>query len=185
MVGVIERQEYITTLDFKAPGHPIILLGHQHEDIGSSQYLAKYHRVAYSPCPEFHLDHEFALQQAVKQMIRSATIQSCHDISEGGLFISLMESAKAGNLGFRIHSNPVIRKDAWLFGESQSRVVVTVSCEEDLALIEQIAEMHGVPCTVIGRTIPERLVVDDEDWGEANDFAAVYDSAIEKRLESH
>lgn len=183
MVGVIERQEYITTLDFKAPGHPIVLLGHQHEDIGSSQYLAKYHKVAYSPCPEFNLDHEFALQQALKQMIRSAQVQSCHDISEGGLFISLMESAKAGNIGFRIHSNPVIRKDAWLFGESQSRAIVTVSGEEDLAMIEQIAEMHGVPCTVIGRTIPGHLLVDDEDWGTVNDFATAYDQAIEKLLE--
>lgn len=183
MVGVIERQEYITTLDFKAPGHHIVMLGHQHEDLGSSQYLAKYHGVQYSPCPAFNLDHEFALHQAVKQMIRSANIQSCHDISEGGLFISLLESAKASDLGFRVHSNPVIRKDAWLFGEAQSRVVITVADEEDLAMVTQIAEMHGVPCSVIGRTIPERLVVDDEDWGDVHTFAEVYDTSIEKLLE--
>ncbi len=183
MVGVIERPEYITTLDFKAPGHHIVLLGHQHNDMGSSQYLAKYHQVNYAPCPFFSLEHEFALQQAVKQMIRSTSVQSCHDLSEGGLFISLFESAKAGNLGFRIHSNPVVRKDAWLFGEAQSRVILTVAGEVELALIESIAEMHGVPFSVIGRTIPERLVVDEEDWGDVRNFAAVYDDSIERLLE--
>ena len=182
MVGVIEDQAHITGLAFRQAGDILVMLGHQREDIGSSQYLAKYHKVDYSPCPYFNLDEEYQLHQVIKQMIRSGWVESCHDISEGGLFVNLLESGMAGHLGFHIHSNPVLRKDAFLFGEAQGRAVVSVKDELTLAHIEETAALHGVPFVVIGRVIPERIVVDQEDWGDTATFADTYDHAIERSL---
>lgn len=182
MVGVIEDPAHITGLGFRQAGDILVMLGHQREDIGSSQYLAKYHQVEFSPCPYFNLDEEYQLHQSLKQMIRSGWVESCHDISEGGLFVNLLESAMAGRLGFHIHSNPVLRKDAFLFGEAQGRAVVSVKDELTLARIEETAALHGVPFVVIGRVIPERIVVDAEDWGDTATFADTYDHAIERSL---
>jgi phosphoribosylformylglycinamidine synthase len=182
MVGVIEDQAHITGLAFRQAGDILVMLGHQREDIGSSQYLAKYHKVDYSPCPYFNLDEEYQLHLAIRLFIRSGWVESCHDLSEGGLFINLLESAMAGHLGFHIHSNPVLRKDAFLFGEAQGRAVVSVKDELTLAKVEETAAMHGVPFVVLGRVIPERIVIDQEDWGDTATFADTYDHAIERSL---
>ena len=99
MVGLVEKPEHITTLGFKDEGDVIFLLGKEIVDIGSSQYLAKYHKVSHSPCPYFDLDEEYLVQATVTKAIENGVVKSCHDISEGGLFISLLESSMASGLG--------------------------------------------------------------------------------------
>ncbi|MCB0735734.1 MAG: phosphoribosylformylglycinamidine synthase subunit PurL, partial [Bacteroidetes bacterium] len=126
MVGLVEKQSHITTLGFKDEGDVIIMLGKEIVDLGSSQYVAKYHNISHSPCPYFDLDEEYKLQKTVKELIRTGKIKSCHDISEGGLFINLLESAMASGNGFDIATNLEERQDAYLFGEAQSRVVITI-----------------------------------------------------------
>src|SRR5258705_2986659 len=126
MVGLLENINEKMTLDFKEEGDVIYLLGKSTNDISSSQYLAKICNVEFSPAPYFELEEEFLLQQKVTELINKKLIQSAHDISEGGLFVMLCESGFNRDLGFTVETKDDLREDAYLFGEAQSRVVVTV-----------------------------------------------------------
>lgn len=181
MVGLIEDQRFITTLDFKEEGDVIVLLGREIVDLGSSQYLSKYHKVSHSPCPYLNLDDEYKLQQTISRVIRKGLIQSCHDVSEGGLFIALLESAMTGDLGFDIKTNLDNRVDANLFGESQSRVVVSVSPENYQALVEDVrsGEVH---LRKLGEVSGNHVFINNEDIGSVAMYRDIYDHAIENKL---
>ncbi|MDO7566426.1 MAG: phosphoribosylformylglycinamidine synthase subunit PurL, partial [Schleiferiaceae bacterium] len=123
MIGLIEDVKHVTTLGFKEKGHLIYMLGTSRDDISSSQYLVKLHGVEASPAPFFNLDEEKALQSQLNMLIRKDVIQSAHDVTEGGLFITLLESAMDNDLGFDMTTASEFREDAYLFGEAQSRIV--------------------------------------------------------------
>ncbi|RIV23531.1 phosphoribosylformylglycinamidine synthase subunit PurL [Fibrisoma montanum] len=127
MLGLMEDPSHQMTLNFKAEGDWIYLLGPPTDDIASSEYLYSYRKVKASPAPLFDFETEWRVQEAIKTMIRHGWIKSAHDVSDGGLFVALAESAMAGNKGFQIDTVDRYRTDAFLFGESQSRVVITVS----------------------------------------------------------
>ncbi|HEX6170909.1 MAG TPA: phosphoribosylformylglycinamidine synthase subunit PurL, partial [Chitinophagaceae bacterium] len=129
MVGLLENINEKMTLDFKEEGDVIYLLGRSTNDINSSQYLAKVCNVEFSPAPYFELEEEFSLQQKIAELINRKLIQSAHDISEGGLFITLCESGFNRELGFTVETKDDLREDAYLFGEGQSRVVVSVKAD--------------------------------------------------------
>ncbi|MCB0742119.1 MAG: phosphoribosylformylglycinamidine synthase subunit PurL, partial [Chitinophagaceae bacterium] len=115
MVGLLEDVANKMTLDFKAAGDVIYCVGEITDDINASQYLAKICAVNFSPAPYFDLEKEFLLQQKLSSFIDNKLIQSAHDVSEGGLFLTLCESGFHQNLGFAIKTQKVIRKDAFLF----------------------------------------------------------------------
>jgi phosphoribosylformylglycinamidine synthase subunit PurL len=116
----------------------------------------------------------------VYKLISNKLIKSAHDISEGGLFACLLECSMTNNFGFTIDTDPSIRKDAVLFGESQSRVVITVNPDIH-ALVE--AELKDVPFTKIGYVNANNEInIDGESWGFVNDWKEAYDSALEKLL---
>ena len=120
------------------------------------------------------------LQQALQRIISNELVKSVHDISEGGLYTCLLESAMANGMGFTIQTDKDIRKDAVLFGEAQSRVVVSVN--PDLhALFE--AELRGIPFTKIGHVnATKEILVDEESWGYVSYWKEAYDTALEKLL---
>ena len=179
MIGIIDEDEHITTLGFKNEGDVIIMLGESKEDIGSSQYLVNYHGTDHSPCPYFDLEAEANLQQNVLDLIRKGMVKSAHDCSEGGLFITLLESAMAGNLGFDVaKNNDTIRDDAFWFGESQSRVVISVNKDE----VERIKSLIKVPFTVLGEVTADEISVDHDHWDSISEWKQAYDSALEKAL---
>lgn len=80
----------------------------------------------------------------MKKAIRNKLLQSAHDVSDGGLLANLLESAMPNGLGFKVQPNDKIRPDAWLFGEAQSRVVLSVSPEQSEAL-ERFLQSEGAP----------------------------------------
>src|SRR5690606_23128733 len=127
MLGLVEDVSKRMTLHFKNEGAQIYLLGESHNDIASSEYLLRYLNVKQSPAPYFDLEKEYHLQKVLMQIIEQQMIDSAHDVSDGGLFVTLAESGFFNNLGFDIKTDKNIRKDGFLFGESQSRVVVSVS----------------------------------------------------------
>jgi phosphoribosylformylglycinamidine synthase len=157
-------------------------LGEQRNDIGSSEYLNKLKGVTHSTAPYFDLEEEYALQQLVAQLIKEHTIQSAHDISEGGLIVTLLESAYSNNKGFEVSSsNSALRKDAYWLGESQSRVVV--SCDTaSLTAIEAAAAKAGISATVIGKVTNGAVKVEGEDWGNISVWKNKYDTSIENKL---
>src|SRR5690606_20803641 len=118
MMGIVTDKKFITSLAFQNKGDLIYMIGRAQNDIGSSEYLYAYHKVKLSPSPYFNLDEEFALQAQIKDLIQSDLLQSAHDVSDGGLFITLLEAAMPNNLGFSVETDSDYRKDAYLFGES-------------------------------------------------------------------
>ena len=182
MVGIVEDMNNRMTLDFKNEGDVIVLLGQQRNDIGSSEYLNKLKGVAYSPAPYFDLEEEFQLQQLVANLITKRAIKSAHDISEGGLMITLLESAFFNHKGFNVSSNNSdLRKDAYWLGEAQSRVVVSCTAGQ-VAEIENMAKSFGIHVTSIGTVTNGEVIVDNENWGSIANWKNEYDTAIEKKL---
>ncbi|MBL7690955.1 MAG: phosphoribosylformylglycinamidine synthase subunit PurL [Flavipsychrobacter sp.] len=180
MVGVMDSLSQKMSLGFKHAGDTIYLLGVQTNDINCSEYLHHIVGVTHSPAPHFELEEEYTLQQTVSRVISEKLIRSAHDISEGGLFACLLESSMAGGLGFTINTPADIRKDAALFGEGQSRVVVSVNPDLQ-ALFE--AELKGLPFIKIGHVnAGKELVVDGENWGYIADWQNAYDTSLERML---
>lgn len=185
MVGLLNSVNDKMTLNFKNEGDIIYLVGDSRNDINSSEYLHKIHGVEHSPCPHFDLDEEYNLQQAVQKLIRENAINSAHDISEGGLMIALFESGFTNNLGFDIAATDAsIRKDAYWFGEAQSRVVVTVSTDQKAAF-EAILNDANVKFAVLGKVTSSPVIVEGKLWGEINEWKADYDNAIGNILKGH
>jgi len=182
MVGIVEDMKNRMTLDFKNEGDVIVLLGEQRNDIASSEYLNKLKGVTHSQAPYFDLDEEFNLQQLVTELIKESKLQSAHDISEGGLIVTLLESAFFNNKGFEVSSNgSSLRKDAYWVGEAQSRVVVSANAS-NVASIQSAAEKHGIKSTVIGKVTTNDVLVEGENWGAITTWKNDYNTAIEKQL---
>jgi phosphoribosylformylglycinamidine synthase len=181
MVGILDDFENRMTLNFKNDGDVILLIGDQKNDINSSEYLHKLKSVEYSPAPDFDLDQEFRVQAFVADIIKEKLIQSAHDISEGGLAITLLESGFTNDLGFNVNTTEKIRKDAYWFGEAQSRVVVSVT-KEKLESVLQQAKTAEITITELGTVTIGEINVNGTSWGKINDWKNKYDTAIEKLL---
>ncbi len=177
MLGVLDDVSRHTTLDFKKAGHQIYMIGTPHNDIACSEYLRVVHGVELSPPPHFDLDEEFHIQHNLKIMIREGMIQSAHDISEGGLFVTLLESAMVNGFGFDVETDTNFRKDAYLFGESQSRVVVTVALDVEDDLVNYL-NTHNVPFTKLGEVGGTNVVIDKTDFGPITTWKVLYDNTL-------
>lgn len=183
MIGLLENKNHHTTLAFKEKGHMIYLIGHSHNDIASSEYLYSFLGIKASPAPYFNLDEEYIVQQAVYELIGKNLIQSAHDVSDGGLFISLLESSMPRGLGFDITTDAEIRSDAFLFGESQGRIVVTVSPSRETHFIDYMVDSK-VPFSALGHVTKSEIRVDDLSFGFIADYKKIYDNAIEELINS-
>ncbi|HQR94525.1 MAG TPA: phosphoribosylformylglycinamidine synthase subunit PurL [Sediminibacterium sp.] len=181
MVGILDDFNTRMTLNFKEVGDHIFLVGQQQNDIASSEYLHKLKGIEFSPAPHFNLDEEYAVQSLVTELIKNKLIQSAHDISEGGLAITLLESGFHSNLGFELNAVEGMRKDAFWFGEAQSRVVVSVK-SSNLAAFKQSAEAASIAITDLGLVSSGAITVNGNNWGTITDWKNKYDTAIEKRL---
>jgi phosphoribosylformylglycinamidine synthase len=179
MVGVLDNISDAMTLNFKNEGDAIYMLGVSRNDINGSEYLFKLHDVKYSQAPYFELKEEAELQNKVAELIKGKHILSAHDVTEGGLFVTLMESAAPNGKGFNINYTADFRKDAYLFGESQSRVVVSVSADK-VAAFEAAVGSH--PLEKLGTVTNRNIVIAGEDWGNIAVWKEKYDTAIEKEL---
>ena len=185
MVGLLENADDKMTMDFKLEDDEIYLVGTQRNDINSSEYLHKVHGVEFSPVPYFNLAEEFEVQLEIKKMIHKKLINSAHDVSEGGLFITLIESCFNRNLGFNVSTdNKEIRADAFWFGEGQSRVVVSVS-KENRNDFNMLLEKMEMTVTYLGTVTAGKIKLNGEDWGNISEWKEKYDNAIANLLAGH
>ena len=182
MIGIVPDKEKVMTLDFKQKGDVIFLIGDYIEDISSSEYLATYHGVKASPAPYFDLDKEFEMQQALKGVIAEGLVNAVHDVSDGGLYVSLIEMSMPRDLGFDIVSDADIRLDAFLFGEGQGRVVVSVTEEQVEDFVEYMVAT-GVNITLLGHVTKGKLQIDEQHYGFIAEAKAIYDNALGAHLE--
>ncbi|MFC1709083.1 phosphoribosylformylglycinamidine synthase subunit PurL [Candidatus Omnitrophota bacterium] len=183
MVGVVEDISKVVTQSFKSEGDTIILLGETKEEIGGSEYLKVIHSQKKGDCPSLDLEKEKALQDTVLTAIEQGLVQSAHDCSDGGLAVTLAESCITGKkLGaqFNLEAGS-IRKDALLFAETQSRVILSAK-QDNAEKILQLAKENKVPASVIGKVAGNKLVIDGLIDISVNDLNEAWSKAIEKAL---
>ena len=166
MVGIIDDVDKHVTQDFKNEGDVIVLLGENRADLSGSEYLYIIHSQKKGN-PQIDIKKEKDLHQAVLSAIDSDIINSAHDCSEGGLAVTLAESAISNSknmLGADIKLDNLktgdARRDEILFGEVPSRIIVSVS-KDNLDILEEIAKQHSVACQVIGNVDKDRFLVSD------------------------
>ncbi len=179
MLGLMEDPTNHMTLNFKNEGDLIYLVGQSSNDIASSEYLYSYLDIKASPAPYFLFDDEWQVQEGVKTLIRNRRIQSAHDVSDGGLFITLAESAMAGTKGFSIASDDRYRLDAFLFGEGQSRVVVSVSPEQQ-QYVEGYLTDSIIPHRLLGTVTADGFTIDETQILTIAEAKELYDNALGK-----
>jgi len=180
MVGLLEDFNEKMTMSFRGEGDVIFLVGKSSGDINSSEYLQKIQGIMYSPAPDFNIDVEFELHQKISGLIKNRLIVSAHDVSEGGLFVTLVEASFNYNLGFDVMASDYnIRKDGFWFGESQSRVVVSVK-EDKVPAFKEFLSSH--PFEELGIVTTGSVEVDGQDWGGIAAWKHSYNTAIEKLL---
>lgn len=159
MVGLIEDISKAVPMFFRRPGDRIILLGETYEEIGASEYLSFIHNTENGRPPALDLEREKTLQKLLQQLSGERLIVSAHDVSDGGLAVALCECLfnEDLNLGAAVKMSAGIRPDALLFGESQSRAVVSVDAgkAED---VMNIAAKMGVSAAEIGEVISKPAV---------------------------
>lgn len=177
MIGTIEKDKQMT-LDFKRGGATVYLLGDIVDDIACSEYLYSYRGIKLSSVPHFDIDKEANMQKALSDLINQGLIESAHDVSEGGVFIAMLESAMCRNYGFDLYTSGEVRLDSFLFGESQGRVVVTVKEGKDDDFID-LLRLSGVACCAIGCVREDgEIFVDEESFGKVSSYKSVYDNTI-------
>jgi phosphoribosylformylglycinamidine (FGAM) synthase-like enzyme len=181
MLGLLPDKEKRMSLDFKKAGDAIFLIGESVDDIASSEYLYSYHKIKQSPAPHFDLETEYSVQQVVKQLIKKKLIQSAHDVSDGGLYIALAESGMPRNLGFSIETDFDTRADAFLFGEAQSRVIVSVSEDKIDEFVELLSD-SDVEFANLGIVTDGDLLIDEESFGTIAEAKGLYDGALAKLM---
>jgi phosphoribosylformylglycinamidine synthase II len=181
MLGVLKDKTNRMTLSFKNENDSIYLIGSSKNCIASSEYLYSYHKVKNSPAPTFNLDEEYEVQKAVKKAINERIIQSAHDCADGGLFITLLESAMLNGLGFDISSDETVRKDAFLFGEAQSRVIVSVKKADEDKFIDLMMATQA-EFEYLGDVKGKEMIIDGESFGKVSEAKKIFDNALGELL---
>lgn len=181
MIGIVPDKTKVMTLDFKQTGDSIFLLGKSVNDISSSEYLANVLGIKESPSPYFELEEEFELQETTKGLIENGLVNAAHDCADGGLFVTLSEMGYPNNIGFDVATDSELRKDAFLFGEVQSRIVVSVTEQNKEEFIEFMSESN-TPFSLLGETINKGIKIDNENWGSLSEFAETFNDSLGNHL---
>jgi len=182
MLGILSDKANHVPLSFDRKGDVIYLIGESADDINCSEYLYSYHRVKKSPAPKFDLDFEVKLSKLLQILAAKKLVKSMHDVSDGGLYITLLESAMPNNLGFDITTASEFRTDAFLFGESQGRVVVSMNEDQEDEFVDFMMK-EKFPFSLLGHVTKGELRIDDESFGFIKDAKELYDNTIGKIME--
>ncbi len=187
MMGLFSDVNTAVTQWFKDDGDPIYLLGDIGGTIGGSRYLQVTHGKKTGRCPHLDLEAEHRLHQVLKAMADAKFLQSAHDCSDGGFAVALAECCFTGLTheeaarGAKVSLPGKGRFDGRLFGEAQSRVVV--SCKPAMgAQLEAMAKKFGVPCEKIGQVGGKELAVGNEMKVSIDKLADLFFTSIEKQM---
>lgn len=186
MVGLLEDVNLHTTQWFKTEGDIIILLGETKDELGGSEYLKIIHKLDKGKPPHLNLDMEARVQEVCLNAIHDGIIKSAHDCSEGGLAVALAEccmSSKNMAVGAEITLPAhTMRRDALLFGESQSRIVVSLAEEDVSKFMSIVASQHNVPAIVIGKVGGDRLKINGFIDMLVDELKTAWKGSIERLL---
>lgn len=187
MLGIVEDTSHITTAPFKSEGDVVILLGKTRGELGGSEYLDWIHGKVAGDAPAIDLQYEKNLQRACLKAISERIVRSAHDVAEGGLAVALAECCildEEVSLGASIQVDyGGIRPDFFLFGEDQSRIVISVR-PDNVELALDIARSFGVDALILGEVGGGKLLIGSEISLSTFQIAQVYFGAIERFMSS-
>ncbi len=163
MVGLIKDLSHVTTMNFKKEGDIIILLGENKDELGGSTYISVIHGLEAGNAPEIDLKLEKLVQRSTLELIKEGFVTAAHDCAEGGLAVALAECCIAGNIGADVNLTDGIRGSSLLFGESQSRVIITVPKEKIDAALQRLKKLE-VPYKVLGNVGGKALQIVGTGW---------------------
>ncbi|MFY7890848.1 MAG: AIR synthase-related protein [Spirosomataceae bacterium] len=149
--------ESFNSLGFDSVGDLIYLIGQSKNDILSSLYLHSYRGIGTAKAPV----ESGKLASTVMDLINQELIASANSVGEGGLFVALVRASIFNTLGFSIKTDPSFRKDAFLFGESSERVVVSVKSDNQLDFEEALSAQH-IPAKFLGVVSKGKMAIDSE-----------------------
>ncbi|MFO7815266.1 MAG: phosphoribosylformylglycinamidine synthase subunit PurL [Halanaerobiales bacterium] len=181
MVGLLDTLKDKTTMSFKEEGDLIYLIGKTDEELGGSEYLEVKEEKVDGYVPSLDLDLEKRVQKTVREAIKKDIVKSAHDCSEGGLTVNLAESSFENNLGVNIEIKEKTSDKALLFGESQSRIVVSTSKNQSNKL-ENLAVKNCVPYKRIGVVEGTRFKFNKLINLDVEEMKAKWETAIENSL---
>jgi phosphoribosylformylglycinamidine synthase len=189
MVGLIEKEEDVTTQYFKCNGDVIILVGEVGHEIGASRFLKVCHGRKAGRPPRLDIERELAVQNAVRELIRAGLLRSAHDCSEGGLAVALAESCfnPDGLLGAQIELADVSTAPAIvLYNESQSRIVISCA-PEHAGNVMSMLKSENVPHQRIGAVGEKTLSIKTSGEEFSWPIETIHDdwfNAIRRAIES-
>jgi phosphoribosylformylglycinamidine synthase len=183
MVGLLENRRFATTQFFKNEGDLIILIGNHSNEIGGSEYLMLLTNQAIGCPPKVNLDYEKRVQTVCYEAIRLGIVKSAHDCSEGGLAVAIAECGfnSENLLGAEINFEMKYRPDFELFGESHSRIVISIE-PNHLSHIEKLAKKHKINFIILGKVIKDYLRINDFINVKMDEIFSVWHSSITEKL---
>jgi len=158
MIGVVDNFQNVCTLDFKNENDIIFLLGENRNELGGSEYLEFIYNLKKGLPPYLDLTLEKRIQAFCRKMITKGFLASAHDCSLGGIAIALSECCISGKLGAEIYLNTNIRSDCSLFGETQSRIIVSLHSDKKEQFVE-LAQKDKIPFQLIGHITGDYLKI--------------------------
>lgn len=184
MLGLIEDVENHTmTPQFKSEGDVIYYMGADRKGLGGSEYIKTVHGLTTGDAPELDLDLEVKLQQSVLNLIHSKIVNAAHDVSDGGLSVTLSEMAIHSGLGADVSLKKMSGElYELLFSEAQSGIVVTVP-KENVSDLEKSMKDSGVPYHVLGTVSGDSLTINQAVNLPVSKLAEVYESSIPAAME--
>ncbi|MDR3094099.1 MAG: hypothetical protein LBU62_05600 [Bacteroidales bacterium] len=168
-IAFLEDKHQQMTLSFKGKGDMIYLIGKTPDQPHASEYSRFCLGEKDTPPPAIHLEEEAKLLQVVKQMIARKLVKSAHSVSRGGLFTSLLESAIVRQFGFDVTEDDEVSKDLFLYGETPSRIVVSVSSTRETDFIDFMMN-NDFPFMTLGHVTHEEIRIDDSSFGFISDY---------------
>jgi len=175
MLGLIDDLNKIMSADFKQEGDTVLLIGNNRQELGGSEYLKQIHDQVLGMAPELNLDEEHNLQKATLELIRSGLINSAHDTAEGGLAVCLAESSmNVNNIGVDAKIENTAQA---LFGESQSRIVISFN-PENATQVNEVLSNHNVNSFELGTTKKNIFRLNDSINISIDEIRDLYENAI-------
>lgn len=189
ILGLFEHDKPPMTMSFKQAGDKIYLIGETFNEIGGTEYLKQIHKLVKGMPPTLTLKTEKTLQDAIISLIQNEQVNSVHDLSDGGLLVAVVESLDENKLGadISLKKSSTLRLDSLLFGESQSRVLVSVASDKVKAFEKTTAHL---PVQFIGQVSAShdlKVKVDEKSVlaTSADALIDLYDNAIGKIMGHH
>ncbi|MEX1138864.1 MAG: phosphoribosylformylglycinamidine synthase subunit PurL [Bacteroidota bacterium] len=187
MVGLLDDVEEAVGCGFRAAGDVILLLGSNKGEIGGSEYLRMRTGQVIGDIPGIDLKYEKAVHESCLELSKKRLLRSAHDVSDGGIAVSIAESCFAAQRGLGAaiteEGQKGIREDFWLFGEGQSMIVVSVAADS-VPEVRGACGANGIDMTIIGKVTKDGLIqFGNKIMANVESLREDYETAIKRAMQ--